>query len=82
MKNYQSWGRYPKVDNDKQDVYEGHDIGVIAQEVEAVLPELVHHREHNDSKAVDYVKLTAVLIEGVKELTAKVESLEEQLKNK
>lgn len=62
--------------NDKQDVYEGHDIGVVAQEVEAVLPELVHHREHNDSKAVDYVKLTAVLIEAVKELSAKVDELE------
>ena len=60
----------------KQDVYEGHDIGVIAQEVEKVYPELVHHREHNDSKAVDYVKLTAVLIEAVKELAAKVEKLE------
>ncbi|MDA9050978.1 tail fiber domain-containing protein [bacterium] len=62
--------------NDKQDVYEGHDIGVIAQEVEAVLPELVHEREHNNSKAVDYVKLTAVLIEAVKELSAKVDELE------
>jgi len=62
--------------NDKQDVYEGHDIGVIAQEVEAVYPELVHYREHNDSKAVDYVKLTAVLIEAVKELSAKVDALE------
>jgi len=64
--------------NDKQDVYTGHDIGVIAQEVEEVLPELVHHREHNDSKAVDYVKLTAVLIEAVKELSAKVEELEKK----
>ena len=64
--------------NDKQDVHTGHDIGVIAQEVEAVLPELVHHREHNDSKAVDYVKLTAVLIEAVKELAAKVEELEKK----
>ena len=62
--------------NDKQDSYEGHDIGVIAQEVEAVYPELVHHRVENDSKAVDYVKLTAVLIEAVKELSAKVEALE------
>jgi hypothetical protein len=61
--------------NDKQDVYEGHDIGVIAQEVQAVYPELVHHREHSDSLAVDYVKLTAVLIEAVKELSAKVDEL-------
>jgi hypothetical protein len=61
--------------NDKQDVYEGHDIGVIAQEVQAVYPELVHHRDHSDSLAVDYVKLTAVLIEAVKELSAKVDEL-------
>ena len=64
--------------NDKQDVYEGHDIGVIAQEVEEVLPELVHYREHSDSKAVDYVKLTAVLIEAVKELALKVAALEKK----
>jgi hypothetical protein len=64
--------------NDKQDVYEGHDIGVIAQEVEEVLPELVHYREHSDSKAVDYVKLTAVLIEAVKELSLKVAALEKK----
>lgn len=64
--------------NDKQDVHTGHDIGVIAQEVEAVLPELVHEREYNNSKAVDYVKLTAVLIEAVKELAAKVEELEKK----
>jgi hypothetical protein len=63
--------------NDKQDVYVGHDIGVIAQEVQAVYPELVHHREHSDSLAVDYVKLTAVLIEAVKELSDKVKKLEE-----
>ncbi|MDA9111980.1 tail fiber domain-containing protein [bacterium] len=62
--------------NDKQDTYKGHDIGVIAQEVEAVYPELVHYRAEDDSKAVDYVKLTAVLIEAVKELSAKVEALE------
>ena len=62
--------------NDKQDVHEGHDIGVIAQEVEAVYPELVHERDYNNSKAVDYVKLTAVLIEAVKELSAKVDELE------
>ena len=61
--------------NDKQDVYTGHDIGVIAQEVQAVLPELVHHRDHSNSLAVDYVKLTAVLIEAVKELSAKVDEL-------
>ena len=52
------------------------DIGVIAQEVEKVLPELVSDRE-NGYKAVKYDKLTAVLIEAVKELSARVKVLEE-----
>jgi hypothetical protein len=63
---------------------EGHDIGVIAQEVEKVFPEIVTTR-NNGYKAVKYEKLTAVLIEAVKELTEKVKSLEneiDKLKNK
>jgi hypothetical protein len=61
--------------NDKQNTYEGHDIGVIAQEIEAVLPELVQTRD-NGYKAVKYEKLTAVLIQAVKELSARVKELE------
>ena len=57
------------------------DLGVIAQNVEKVLPELVREKEspyHDDQtiKTVDYEKLTAVLIEAVKELQQKVEKLE------
>lgn len=54
--------------------HEGHDLGVIAQEVQAVYPELVHQRDHG-YLSVDYVKLTAVLIQAVKELSAKVDEL-------
>jgi hypothetical protein len=61
--------------NDNQEVYEGHDIGVIAQDVEKVLPEIVENRD-NGYKAVKYEKLTAVLIEAVKELSARVKELE------
>ena len=57
---------------------EGHDIGVIAQQVEKIFPELVTTRD-NGYKAVKYEKLTAVLIEAVKELTSKVESLESEI---
>lgn len=60
--------------NDKQDTYEGHDIGVIAQEVEEVFPELVTTRE-NGYKAVKYEKLVAVLISAVNELRKEVEQL-------
>ena len=51
------------------------DIGVVAQEVEKVLPELVADRE-NGYKAVKYEKLTAVLIQAVKELSERVKILE------
>jgi hypothetical protein len=53
----------------------GHDIGVKAQELQAQYPELVHERD-NGYLAVDYIKLNAVLIEAVKELSAKVDKLE------
>ena len=64
--------------NDKQDVYEGHDIGVIAQDVEAVAPELVQTRE-DGFKAVKYEKLTALLIEAVKELREENKSIRAEL---
>ena len=56
-----------------------HSIGVIAQEVEAVLPDLVHTNEETDTKSVAYSNLTAVLIEAVKELTAEVNTLKAEL---
>ena len=55
----------------------GHDIGVKAQELQAQYPDLVHERD-NGYLAVDYVKLNAVLIEAVKELTARVVELEKR----
>ena len=53
----------------------GKDIGVIAQEIEEVAPELVHTRD-NGYKGVDYPKLVALLIESNKELIKRVEELE------
>ena len=54
--------------------YEGNDVGVIAQEVEAVLPQLVQNRD-NGYKAVKYDKLVALLIEGIKEQQTQIHSL-------
>jgi len=51
------------------------DIGVIAQEVEAVFPELVASSGDDGYKTVDYGRLAAVLIEAIKELKAEVEQL-------
>jgi hypothetical protein len=57
----------------------GHsEIGVIAQEVEAVFPELVTSWGEDEYKAVDYGRLTGVLIEAVKELKYENEQLEEK----
>ena len=57
---------------------ERDNIGVIAQEVEKVLPEIVLTADDEmGTKSVDYSRITAVLIEAVKELSAKVKYLEE-----
>ena len=53
-------------------------IGVLAQEVESVFPELVASSA-DGYKSVDYTKLTAVLIEAVKELKTENESLNRRL---
>lgn len=53
----------------------GADLGVIAQEVEAVFPELVREDELG-YKRVNYLGLLAPLIEAVKELDARVAALE------
>ena len=53
----------------------GKDVGVIAQEIESILPEAVTTRD-NGYKAVNYEKIIPLLIEAVKDLTSKVEKLE------
>ncbi len=45
-----------------------HEIGVIAEEVGAVLPEVVTYEENGkDARGVDYSRLTALLIEAIKQ---------------
>ena len=51
-----------------------HDTGIIAQEVEAVLPEVVATRQ-DGFKAVKYEKMVGLLIEGIKELRREIEDL-------
>jgi hypothetical protein len=57
---------------------EGHDIGVIAQEIESILPEIVTTRE-NGYKAVKYERLVALLIECVKDQQKQIDELKSKL---
>ena len=62
-------------------VNNGQEVGVSAQEVLAVLPEIVKDAPIDTSyMTVDYAKMVPLLIEAIKGLNAKVESLEAQLK--
>jgi hypothetical protein len=50
-------------------------IGLIAQEVEKLLPELVH-TGNNGEKSVNYGGVVGVLVEAIKELSARIDKLE------
>ena len=65
-----------------------HDIGLIAEEVGQVVPEVVKYEENGiDARSVDYARLVALLIEGMKEQQTmlqeqneRIEGLEEQMR--
>jgi len=51
-------------------------VGVLAQDMETVLPEVVMTADDNmQTKSVDYGKLTSVLIEAIKELKQEIDEL-------
>ena len=60
-----------------------HDVGMIAEEVGAVLPEIVQYEENGiDAHGMDYSKLTPLLVEAVNALRAgkdaEIRSLQDQ----
>lgn len=65
--------------NDNQTSYEGHDIGLIAQQVEKVAPELVITRS-NGYKAIKYDKVNSLLVGAIREQQDKIDLLEKRLR--
>ena len=57
-------------------------VGVLAQDMETIVPEVVLTADDEmQTKSVDYGKLTAVLMEAVKELSNEVTHLKQQILN-
>jgi len=58
-----------------------HEVGVIAEEVGAVVPEVVTwEKDSKDARGVDYGRLTALLIEATKEQQGLIRKQQEQIK--
>jgi len=62
---------------DRVDIDQSH-AGIVAQELEAIAPELVHTPD-NDYKSVAYGNLTAYLVEAIKELRKESMELKEEI---
>jgi hypothetical protein len=65
--------------DDVEDVKKRH-VGVIAQEIEQVLPEVVSE-DKNGIKNVAYGNIVGLLIEAIKEQQKKIEELEQRINN-
>ena len=68
---------YSYTRNDVTNIHQRH-LGVIAQEVETILPELVYEHNKSKIKSVNYNGLIAMLIECVKELKLENKELKER----
>jgi hypothetical protein len=66
------------IENPEHHGFKGHDVGVIAQEIEAVLPEVVSTRD-SGYKAVKYEKIVPLLIEAIKEQQKQINNLQQQI---
>jgi hypothetical protein len=62
----------------KEHIYNGHDVGLIAQDVQKILPEAVGMR--NDGYlSLSYERIIPLLINGIKEQQVKINELNERL---
>jgi hypothetical protein len=61
---------------DRKDGSKKNEAGLVAEDVEKILPNLIGYDENGKPVGIHYTKLTAYLIEAVKELTDKIKRLE------
>jgi len=64
--------------NDNQQTYSGHDIGLIAQQVQEIAPEIVTQRK-DGFLAMKYEKVIPLLVGATQEQDAQINELEKQI---
>ena len=58
-----------------------HDIGMIAEEVGKVVPEVVSYEDNaKDARGIDYARLTALLVEAVKQQQSEIQQEKSQIR--
>lgn len=62
--------RYNKIGSDVQE------IGLIAEEVSELFPEVVHYNEDGEAESLNYTRLSVLLLQTVKELSDRIQKLE------
>jgi len=62
--------RYNKIGTDVQE------IGLIAEEVAELFPEVVHYNEDGEAESLNYTRLSVLLLQTVKELSERIQKLE------
>lgn len=59
----------------------GEDLGMLAEEVATVVPEVVAYDDTGAPSGVDYARLTAVLVEAVKTQQTQIEALQREIES-
>ena len=63
----------------KKNVKGKNHYGFIAEDVEKILPNLVSHDEEGKAQGIQYSKMTAVLLEAIKEQQIQIDELKSKL---
>ena len=65
--------------DERDDLYKGRQLGMIAQEVQEIVPEVVSYAEELDEYALDYPKMVGLLVEAHKDQQEIINNQQEQI---